>query len=284
MDVRLDVERIDQATALDPAVKVVRNAVNSALPPGPLRDTLNGVWLGHPLHPLLTDVALGLWTGALVLDAVGGKKRRAAADRLIALGVLSALPTAAAGAADWSELDPPELRAGLVHAAANTTAVVLFSWSWLARKRGRRARGKLLALAGAGATTVGGYLGGHLTYRLGAGVSRNAFEQPPSDWVDVIEEAGLAEGKPVGAKAGDVPIVLYRENGRIAALSSVCSHVGGPLDEGEVKDGCVVCPWHGSTFQLDTGAVVHGPAASPQPVFDTRVQDGKVQVKAKVRT
>src|SRR5207249_1954392 len=163
------------------------------------------------LHPLLTDVALGLWTGALVLDAVGGKKRRAAADRLIALGVLSALPTAAAGAADWSELDPPELRAGLVHAAANTTAVVLFSWSWLARKRGRRARGKLLALAGAGATTVGGYLGGHLTYRLGAGVSRNAFEQPPSDWVDVIEEASLAEGKPVGVKAGDVPVVLYRE-------------------------------------------------------------------------
>src|SRR5207244_1038100 len=152
-------------------------------------------------------------------------ERRKAADRLIALGVLSALPTAAAGAADWSELDPPELRAGLVHAAANTTAVVLFSWSWVARKRGRRGRGRLLALAGAGATTVGGYLGGHLTYRLGAGVNRNAFEHLPTDWVDVADEAGLAEGKPVAATAGSVPIVLYRENGHIAALSSVCSDV-----------------------------------------------------------
>src|SRR2546423_6577553 len=181
MDIRLDVERIDNAAALDPAVKAVRNAVNSALPPGPLRDTLNGVWLGHPLHPLLTHVALGLWTGALVLDVVGGKKGRKAADRLIALGVLSAVPTAAAGLADWDDLDPPELRAGLVHAAANTTAVVLFSSSWVARKRGRRGRGFLLALAGSAATTVGGYLGGHLTYRLGAGVNRNAFEHLPSD-------------------------------------------------------------------------------------------------------
>ena len=156
------VEQIEQATSLDGAADRVGDIVAQAIPNGPRKDFLSGTWLGHVLHPMLTDLPIGFWSSAFVLDLVGGKKSRPAAEFLVGLGVLSALPTAATGASDWSDTEGGTRRVGLVHAAANTSALALYAWSWKARRQQHHARGVALGLLGATAATVGGYLGGHL--------------------------------------------------------------------------------------------------------------------------
>src|SRR5687767_566274 len=168
MDPRNLGERLDGLTAIDRAARPIHRAVTAAVPAGPTKDVLHGVWLGHPVHPVLTDLPIGFWTSAFVLDLVGGRRAQPAADALVGLGVASALPTAAAGLADWSELNEPERRTGVVHAAGNIAATTLYGLSFLARRRGQRRRGVLLGLAGATAATAGGFLGGHLTFRRGA--------------------------------------------------------------------------------------------------------------------
>ena len=282
MDVRVQVERLDWSPALDRPVEILGKVAGKLLPQGTVKDILHGTWLGHPLHPLLTDLPIGCWTNAMLLDIVGGRRGQPAADLLVGAGVLLALPTAASGLADWSELERPAARTGVVHAAANVIGLGLYSASWVARRRGRRAQGVALSFLGAAAATVGGFLGGHLAYRRGAGVSRNAFEPPSTDWAVVMDDTELAERTPVRVDVEGVDVLLYRDGDRIHAVSAVCSHVGGPLDEGEIGDGdqpTVTCPWHGSTFRLTDGVAVRGPAQAPVPTFDAQVTSGKVQVR-----
>jgi nitrite reductase/ring-hydroxylating ferredoxin subunit/uncharacterized membrane protein len=290
------VHRVESLGALDGPGLAVQDAVGKALAAStPAKNALNGTWLGHPLHPMLTDIPIGTWTAAVALDWVGGKGARKAADRLLALGTLSAIPTAVTGAANYADFhDSRTRRIGIVHAAANDLAIVLFAASWRARKRGRRVRGRGLALAGMGTMAVGGYLGGHLSYGLGRGVDRTAWEERPSQWTDAIELAALPEGKLHAVDVEGVRMLLYRHpGGTIDALSNTCTHMGGPLAEGELTEGevtkgegdgepggaYVVCPWHGSTFRLRDGGVVRSPAVTPQPRFETRTAGGLVQVK-----
>jgi len=272
-------ERLHEAEALDGVAKPLAKFVGRVIPHGVVKDCLSGTWVGHPLHPLLTDVAIGSWTSAFVIDAIGGPGGEAAADTLVGVGVLSALPTAAAGLADWSDLMGAERRVGLVHAGANTVAVGLYGLSWLARRKGNRGRGVALSLVGATVATVGGYLGGHLSYRQGVNVDRNAWQDGPADWVDTIEENELAEGAPVPVSADGMQVLLVRRGSTVHAIADVCSHAGGPLHEGEIDGDCVTCPWHASTFRLTDGSAVHGPATAPQPVFETQVAGGRVQVR-----
>jgi nitrite reductase/ring-hydroxylating ferredoxin subunit len=172
-------------------------------------------------------------------------------------------------------------RIGIVHAAANGTGALLFAGSLKARRGGSRGRGKLLALAGMGAISAGGWLGGHLSYSEGVGVDVTVFEDYPSDWTPVVAESELADGKPRQVEVDGVPIMVVRDGGEICALADRCSHRGGPLSNGEVSDGCVTCPWHGSVFRLTDGSVERGPAAYPQPALDTRVTNGQVEVRAR---
>lgn len=275
------VERVESLRALDGTAASVQKLLNKAIDPTPVKNALNGVWLGHPAHPLFTDVPLGVWGMAVTLDWLGGKHARGAADRLVGLGILAAVPTAATGAAQYSDYnDAKTRRVGLVHATANVVALSLFGLSYAARKRGRRLRGKAFGLAGLGAMTAGGYLGGHLAFDLGIGVKRTAFESGATEWTDAAALASLTDGKPTLATVGGVDIVLVRDGGSVLALADRCGHMGGPLHEGEAADGCVTCPWHGSTFRLDDGRVVRAPAVSPQPRYDTRVLNGMVQVRA----
>jgi nitrite reductase/ring-hydroxylating ferredoxin subunit/uncharacterized membrane protein len=274
-------DRIHRLEALDAVARPLSKAVAGAVARRPVKDALSGTWLGHPLHPMLTDVVIGSWTSAFFLDLIGGEATDTAADALVGIGVLSALPTAAAGLSDWSDLLGAERRVGLVHAASNVVAVGCYGLSWLARRGGRRRRGVTLGVLGATVATVGGYLGGHLSYRQGVNVDRNAWEEGPGDWVDTVAEVELTDGVPATARAGDLAVLLIRDRGSIVAIGDVCGHAGGPLHEGEIADGCVTCPWHGSTFRLADGAAVHGPATAPQPVMETRVHDGMVQVRAR---
>lgn len=273
--------KLEQAKALDPAASAVSAVATKVFPPGPFKDLLHGTWLGHPVHPLLVALPIGLWSGASVLDATGD---RAGARRLVGAGVLAALPTAATGMADWSELGTAKRpkRVGLVHAVANWTTIAVYGASWLARRRGEHARGAALALVGTGGLAVGGYLGGHLAYSQAVGVNRNAdVVVKPRDWKDVAADADVVEGRPLRVDAAGQPVVLVRRGGTVHALGATCSHWGGPLDEGELDGDCIVCPWHGSTFRLADGGVARGPAAFPQPSFDVRTVDGRVQLRAR---
>jgi uncharacterized membrane protein len=137
---------------------------------GAAGDVLRGEWLGHALHPLLTDFPLGCWIGAGLLDLVGGRRSRPAAQRLVGLGLLAVPATAAAGAADWSASeDPRARRVGTVHAVGNAVGSLCYLRSWRHRRAGRQARGIAWGMAGGGFGWVTGYLGGHLTLVLGTG-------------------------------------------------------------------------------------------------------------------
>ena len=268
--------------ALDPPAKKIGKAVRTLIKPGPVKDALSGSWLGHALHPLLTDVTIGSFTSAVALDWLGGHESEPAAQRLIGLGLLSTLPTVSSGYNDWADSEVANdsvRRIGIVHAAANGTGALLFAGSLRARANGARGRGKLLALAGMGALSAGGWLGGHLAYAEGVGVDVTVFEDYPGDWTAVVAESELAEGEPHRAELDGVPVVVVRNGGELYALAERCSHRGGPLSDGEVADGCITCPWHGSRFRLEDGSVERGPAAYPQPALDVRVSGGMVEVR-----
>jgi uncharacterized membrane protein len=155
-------ERLESATELDKVVNAVRPLAAALVSDPAWRNLLRGAWLGHAVHPPLTDVPIGLWTSALTLDLVGGSAARPAATRLTGLGVLAAVPAAVTGWAEWSGIGLRDQRVGVVHAASNAAALWLFAASWRARRRGAYGRGKLLGMAGSSALGLGGYLGGHL--------------------------------------------------------------------------------------------------------------------------
>lgn len=274
--------QLGELEALDPPARRLLGAAHRAIRPGRLRSALSGTFLGHSLHPLLTDVPIGTWTSALVLDAVGGRDSRVAARRLIATGILASLPTATTGAVEWTDSADGRAstrRIGLVHAAANVAALALFSASYLARRRGRDRRGRGFALAGGAALGVGGHLGGHLSYVNGEGVAVTSFDADRFEWTPTLPFAELAAEQPTCVLSGDVPVLLVRVGERVEALANRCNHRGGPLHEGSVADGSVTCPLHGSRFRLADGSVERGPASSPQPSFETRVRDGRVEVR-----
>lgn len=276
-------ERLDGLEVVDPVAKKIGKAVRSAVPDGPVKDGLSGTWLGHALHPLLTDIPIGTFTSAVLLDFLGGEDAGPAADKLIGLGIAATPAVIATGWTDWadSELgDAGVRRAGVVHAVLNASAVGLMSASLAARRRGRRGRGKLLSLAGMGLLGGGGWIGGHLSYAQGVGVDTTVFDKDLPDWTATdLSDGDLVDGEPACALADGVPVMLVRHDGQLRALHNRCSHRGGPLHEGELSGGTVTCPWHNTVFSLADGSVERGPSTFPQPVYDTRVTGGKVEVR-----
>lgn len=271
--------RLEQLEVLDRVITPVSGVVGRAVQPRTVRNLLSGSAMGHPLHPLLTDVPIGAWSMAVLLDTVDDGRVAPAADLLVATGIAAAVPTAASGLNDWSDTRGPDARVGLAHAVMNSAALSLYTASLIARRSGRRGAGKTLAAVGFAALMAGGFLGGHLSYASGVRVNRTAWRPGPTDWTDVLAEADLAAGRSRRVEVEDVSLLLHRSGSRIEALDSVCSHMGGPLEDGEIRDGCVTCPWHGSTFRLEDGSIVRGPASTPQPSYETRIREGHIQVR-----
>ncbi|MFE5211478.1 Rieske 2Fe-2S domain-containing protein [Streptomyces sp. NPDC056600] len=244
------------------------------------RDLLHGLPIGHPLHPVLVQVPVGAWMSTAVLDLLPGQER--AARRLVGVGLAVAGPAAVAGWVDWADLQRQQRRVGLLHAALNNAAVWLYAGSYAARRSGRQGLGRGLAVAGLTAVSVGGALGGHLAYRQAAGA--NHAEQVPHlvrpGWHGLGGVSDLPIGQAVRRKVDDVPVMVVRvDEDTVRVLADQCSHLAGPLSQGEISDGCVRCPWHGSVFRLEDGWNVRGPATAPQPAFDTRVVDGRLEVR-----
>jgi nitrite reductase/ring-hydroxylating ferredoxin subunit/uncharacterized membrane protein len=284
---------IERQDRLGPVEDRVQHAVTAAFSAGGrrLRNFLHGTWLGHPLHPVLTDIPVGAWTVALALDVAdaaavhrgwdghrGRDGLRRGADRAVALGIAGAVGAALAGLADWQHTDGAARRTGLAHATLNSAALGLYSVSLLARRRGSRRPGRLLAGAGFAVVLASAYLGGRLVFRHRMGVD-HADRRQPDGFVRAVRADELIEGRPRRAEVHGVAVVLVRRGDRIHALGERCSHLGGPLAEGELTDDSLTCPWHGSRFALTDGRVLDGPATMPQPCFDTRVRDGYVEIR-----
>lgn len=268
------ISRLEQESRLDRVVSAGQRAAR-LIRPGKLRDVLHGVWLGHPLHPMLVQVPVGAWLSASILDLARGDER--AARLLVATGLIAAVPAALAGAADWSEQHEQQMRVGIVHAAGNVVALCLYGAS-LAPRDPRLSRA--LRLTGLAAVSASGLLGGHISFRL-AGGANHAEEVPhlvKPGWQCLMTAADLPEGKPVHQMLGEVPVVAIRTNGAVRVLADRCSHMSGPLSGGELADGCLTCPWHGSVFRIADGSVARGPATAPQPAFEAREAGGAIQV------
>jgi nitrite reductase/ring-hydroxylating ferredoxin subunit/uncharacterized membrane protein len=281
----MDTQRLaaEKVTVLDKPAKWLGKQIRNLTGPAKVKEALSGTWIGHPVHPLLITLPIGTWTSAVLLDWLGGGDGERSADRLVLAGLAAAAPTVATGWNDWADAEPASdavRRVGFVHAGFNAAGVALFASSLAARAAGDRGRGKLLALAGMGALTGGGWLGGHLTYAKAVGVDQTVFDAYPEDWTPALADAALGEGESRKAELNGVDILLARWQGEVYALANTCVHRGGPLDEGELEDGCVICPLHGSTYRLSDGSLQRGPGPYPQPTLETRVRDGSIEVKA----
>ena len=247
------------------------------------KDALHGVWLGHPLHPVMTDIPIGAWTAAFALDAreaaTGDEAYGRAADVALGVGLLGALGAAVSGLTDWSETYGRSQRAGLVHGLLNITATALVATGYVLRKNGSRSAGSASALAGFGIALGSAYLGGELVYRERLGVT-HAVVAEPEQFTPVLDSAALADHTMRKAVIEDASFVVARQHGKVCALAHSCAHMGGPLSEGTLNDGSVVCPWHGSEFALDDGRVLQGPSTHPQPCFTARERDGRIELRA----
>jgi nitrite reductase/ring-hydroxylating ferredoxin subunit/uncharacterized membrane protein len=282
----MDLRRSDRLAAL-PGLDAVANGLKQVFEPivgegAPRRwkDALVGTWLGHPLHPAVVTMPLGFWTSAFVLDLAGQED---AADLTVGLGLASAFGAAITGAAQWQDAtnDDKPRRLGALHASLNIMATMLYGTSYFQRKYGSRDLGFALSIAGLATVTASAWVGGHLSYELGIGVDHTAFQQEPTDWVEVLEEQALEEGVPKRVRAKNYPVLLIKRSGRVLAIGAVCPHLGGPLDKGKIEGDTVTCPWHGSVFCLEDGDLIHGPASTPAKAFDVRVEGGKIAVRAR---
>jgi len=271
--------RLERLEALDKVARPPPGAVSRAVRPRVVRNLLSGTHLGHPLHPVLTDLPIGAWVMSALLDAVGGPAAEGAADLLVTAGVGAAVPTAAAGLNDWSDTAGPQTRVGLVHAAVNTTALSLYLASLVARARATARRpgagpGRARGAAGRrvpGRAPVLRHGRGCQPHRVGAAagpVDAGAGRHRTGRW-------GALQGRR-GWRAG--PVVRTAET--VYALDSACTHMGGPLREGTISDGCVTCPWPGSTFRFADGSIMRSPASTPEPSYQTRIQNGRIEVRA----
>jgi nitrite reductase/ring-hydroxylating ferredoxin subunit/uncharacterized membrane protein len=283
---------IDQSLQEMPEVERLGVQVSSALHNAVLEggeatrnvaDVLHGTWLGHPLHPVLTDVTIGAWMLGAAFDAVGALANdsfsRRVGDRLTAVGTASALPTAVAGLADYSTIPKPAVTPATVHALTNSVGVGLYLLSLRDRKRGRRKRGLLFSTLAMTAATAGAWLGGKLVYEDQVGVDHRDDFSEPEDWMPVLDEAELPESTPKCVQVEGKGVLLYRDGSEVYAIGSVCAHAGGPLEKGDIDGPYVECPWHQSVFDLRDGSITHGPATLPQPNFEARVHDGKIEIR-----
>lgn len=247
------------------------------------KNALHGVWLGHPLHPVLTDVPIGAWTTALALDArevaTGDEAYGRAADFAIGIGLVAAFGAAVTGLNDWSETEGRSRRLGLLHGLLNVTATALVATSYALRRSGARPAARASAVAGYGVALGAAYLGGSLVYRERIGVTHAAIAEP-EEFTPVLESAALPDGAMRKAAIEDASFLVVRQRQRVCALAHSCAHLGGPLSEGTLKDGTVVCPWHGSEFALEDGHVLNGPATAPQPCFAVRERAGHIELRA----
>jgi nitrite reductase/ring-hydroxylating ferredoxin subunit/uncharacterized membrane protein len=284
------IDLIDEQTWLEPVADRVKQAVSGTFtaagePSRTIKNFLNGTWLGHPLHPVLTDLPIGAWTAAMIFDAheLGAKRRVTShpADTAIAIGLAGAAAAAVTGLTDWQDIDGRGRRVGLAHGLLNLTGALLFGASLVLRKSGARGLGRGFSLLGYAVALSAAHLGGNLVYGEQIGIDHSKAKNPPADFVPVLDENEIHDDELRRVEKNGMRLLLVKHGGYIHALSEVCSHLGGPLAEGRLEEGSIRCPWHGSRFALGDGRVLDGPATHPQTTFEARVYNGQIEVRAR---
>ena len=237
----------------------------------PIKDLLNGTWLGHPVHSAATDLPIGALTVAIVLELVG---QHTAADIALVVAVVSIAGSVVTGLADYTDVDGTARMRATVHATVMLISLVLFVVSLLMRSGNPADRSlpTILVLLGFATISLGAAIGGDLVYLIGTNVNRHAWRGAGAKWLalDLGDLPDIPEGGPTKAKAGANALILIRAGDTIQALHETCAHAGGPLAEGTIVDGCIQCPWHGSRFRLADGHVARGPATYDQPAYEVR--------------
>jgi nitrite reductase/ring-hydroxylating ferredoxin subunit/uncharacterized membrane protein len=254
-----------------------------------LQDFLNGSWLGHALHPVLTDVVIGGATMALFLDilrvffSVGDLE--AATAWTLGVTALAGLGAILTGLTDFKDTAKGDERniAGM-HGVINIVAVLIFGISLLQRAAGGHDAAFWTLLVGYIVISLGGYVGGHVVFKYGYMVNHNAFARgkKAAEFTAVMPADGLADATPTRASLGATNLVVVRRGDVVFALKETCSHAGGPLSEGTLRGDAIVCPWHQSTFRLSDGSVRHGPASSRQVAYSARISAGQVEVQGPI--
>jgi nitrite reductase/ring-hydroxylating ferredoxin subunit/uncharacterized membrane protein len=253
-------------------------------PMRPVKDFLNGTWLGHPVHSALTDLPIGVVTVGIVLDLIG---QPIGGDVALLVAVITIVAAAVAGLADYTDTDGTARLRATVHATLMTTALVLFVVSLVLRAGGPADRTIPIVLVVVGylVMSLAAAIGGDLVYLIGTHVNRHAWRGAGAKWLplELGELPDIPEGGPTKARAGSNTLVLVRAGERIEALHETCAHAGGPLAEGRLIDGCIECPWHGSRFRLADGHVARGPAMYDQPSYEVRRGDAGWEVRRRPR-
>jgi nitrite reductase/ring-hydroxylating ferredoxin subunit/uncharacterized membrane protein len=271
-----------------------------------IKDILHGTWLlRHPLHPALTDVVVGAYTVVAVLDVIYLMDRDTSLVRatsiVLIIALLSALGSIVTGLTDWNGTNGNERRLGILHGVL----MMLITLGNAASLKMRFDASDLLtralipgpvtffdtaiylSLAMFVLLLVAAHLGGEMTYGFGTGVTRQAWARIPTKWQTLaLPAASLEDRKPVRVSLRNgFEVMVVRMDGDLHAIAAVCTHAGGPLDEGKFVGGerrDIQCPWHFSVFSVRTGAALHGPATMDEPTFETRVaDDGNVEVRVR---
>lgn len=272
---------------LEHLLTLVFNALGSAR--DRLMNALNGVWLGHPVHPPLASLASGALGTTVALDALSLLPTRQAGDasvesriagRALGLGIAASVGAAVTGVADWQHTHEQDRRVGLVHGLVNSTATALYALSWWQRRRGHHLRGIAISTAGYGIMMGGSYLGGELVFGSGIGIDQSGERLRAKQWTPVLP-AGELNGKPVRVEVDGVGLVVCQTNpGEVSAFGEFCPHLAAPMADGWIDRGRIVCPWHGSRFALESGEVLRGPSATALPCYEARLVDGMVEVRS----
>jgi nitrite reductase/ring-hydroxylating ferredoxin subunit/uncharacterized membrane protein len=281
-------ETIENAPYLQETGESVGKAVVSVANISPITrevaDFLHGVWLGHPLHAVLTDLTIGAWTTGAILDTasmlIDSEEIEQAADLVTGIGTVSAIGTAITGLNDYSRIKRDAVKPGMLHGLLNMAAFTSYVISMAARRSGNRKVGLTASMTGLGISMLSAWIGGDMVYRHQVGVNHAV---PPGKklaaWTPVLADSDLAEKQALRVEVDGTPILLYRRWGIVLAMGAVCSHAGGPLEQGTFEGSCVECPWHQSVFDLRDGSVVHGPATMQEPSFEARVNEGQIEVR-----
>lgn len=248
-----------------------------------VKNILNGTWLGHPLHPVITDVPIGAWICTCVLDTAASisdsRELRTAADMTLATGLGASIGAAVTGWTDWSDTYGKDRNVGLLHGLTMATAVTTYAIALVARVSGARRAGVMLANTGLAVASAGAYLGGDQVFDLGYGVNRTAYHRGPADFVPVLSESELGANTPTKVEAEGRAVMLVKQGGQVFALDDTCVHAGCSLSGGKVEGRSIVCPCHGSQYELDSGAVINGPATRREPTLTVRLLNGMIEVK-----
>jgi nitrite reductase/ring-hydroxylating ferredoxin subunit/uncharacterized membrane protein len=248
-----------------------------------IRNSLNGTWLGEPLHVVLTDVPVGAWTIAMAFDALDifydRREFRRGCEVSIGLGLLGAAGAAVTGITDWSDVDPPARRLGMIHGLLNLSGLGLFATSLFLRRRKSREIGRIASILGYVVMSYAAHLGGKLVYEHRVGVDRTDGQALPEQFTVVLPETSLMDRELTRVIYKGTPILLVRNRDRIFALAETCSHFSGPLSEGKLDGDAVVCPYHFSRFALEDGRVLDGPAVHPQPCLEVRIRNGQIELR-----